>query len=381
MPFFKRKRKIKILKDKKYSEYYRVNDTELSALKRGAQLMEIARDFFKFGAGNQSYPYYGSDGESYIRWRKTRALSNITKNDDINDFISYFEELIVTHSNTENPDYCAENIIIAYYAACFTRGGNCRETSDLMAFLIIMFRGLPEDYRRIKLVYMGGDIAHYILIIESRTNNRAIVLDPWVPATQACLLEDSQWGGLDDDEYDEIWTINLDSECRFRGRYLQRLKQYGEADCRELVENNQAIQTLLEKGDSTNVFWECTYKKCLAEWTNQAIIEENGENYCPKCWNKNLEKKVQRIKNAPERRYYKIPIKNDNMEAELNLRMELYENLGIIDDSLTNEDKKHVIIPYTNKNKPDNEDIEFWKRHHLIMRTYNGWGNLNRVLT
>jgi hypothetical protein len=377
MTFPKRKRKIRILKEKKYSKFYKVNDIELSALKRGVQLMDIARDHFKFGAGNQYHCYFGSDGENYIRWKKARALIGISRNADTNDFFNFFNQR-ATKEGHEVLDDCAENIIIAYYAARFINGGACREQADLMAFLTIMFRNFPEQYRRIKLIYLAGTIAHYILVVEANGANRSIVLDPWVPASQACIFEHSRWGGLPDKYYELIWTLNLDEERRFGHRYLNRLRQYGQEDIRQRVENNIAIETFLNKGESVEVDWICTYNKCQEKWKKTAIITKNGKKICPKCKKAGRTKEVEELPKESRKIYYKIPFE-DIYVAKRNSVLEIYENLGIIKKSLVNKkslldtDKYHIILPYTNKDKPDEEDLKFWNRHHLYMRTYQ-WG-------
>ena len=136
-------------------------------------------------------------------------------------------------------------------------------------------------YRKIKLVYLTGNVAHYILVIEGNGGCRDIVLDPWLPASQACLFEHSKWKKAPSQC---IWTMNLGAKNCFSGsigaRLLYRLSLQGKKEFKEVIGDEKKDWSV----DKVNVKWKCRdNKNCGRKWNDQAIITYNNENYCPAC--------------------------------------------------------------------------------------------------
>jgi predicted nucleic-acid-binding Zn-ribbon protein len=346
-------------------KYYKVTDEELSALKHGAELMELAREFFNAGPGNQRSCHIGSNGEAYIRWRKARALKKLPLNQAAKDYVKFFERQISPNC-TKPAEDAVTDLVVGFEAAYFVKGGNCAENADMMAFLVIANNGLTEQYRRLHRLWLAR-AGHEITILETTNRSgRPILLDPWIPASQACLLEHSRWR-VALKKYKPDWSIDIANENKFCTPFVKGLMKYSETEGETIINNDPMVQRLKKDGEGAYVQRQC--RACGKKWRKDLLVKDKKgvKKLCPNC-------KKSKLYSISNTEYYKPPY-HKNIEAKMNLNIHLYHNIGVIHEDIAHDEKGRAVIPYTLNERPAEADINYWKTHHKRMRTYR-WGQV-----
>lgn len=363
---------------------YHVGRVTLSALKNAADLLEESRTLFTTGAQNQKFTMLGSEGMSYVMWKVSKDLETTCKNQIKGGLRKYHNHLVSCIAKgvgrkLPKKELIDDHVTGVLMAMC-SGGGNCMENAELMAYLIIKNGGLGGGYDVVKRMYLDGS-DHEIVVVEHTAGEQRlfpdIMIDAWVPATQACLVRDSYWGAREPyswavnvnllskklydkskTAYDALCTEREKSGKKNRIGYDQwvdartgtKSKGYEVFFDKVSAEVDRARKSMagktealfrkykFGKGCHVAVHFYCNAEGCNSEWSKPALefdYREKGEarnRYCPLC-----EAGPMSYKILEKQRYYKPPFQEPedrwkvveklNEDKDENYKRKAYEKI------------------------------------------------------
>jgi len=386
----------------KYSEV--ASKEELKALQVGAEMMEVARrSHLTMGAGNIELPLLLTDGAAHYWNQKTRSycynktiqkkVEKLYKEIGKARMKSEKQQSYVRSKSIETIDDYLCECMTTYSLTAALPGGACAENANTIAALLVLRGRANSEYNWLHRVYLPQPVSHEICLLgkKSRTigdMGRYVLLDPWVPMSQACLFKDSCWYS---ERIEKMlrWSMELGKKKKEKKlhEFYKKVKEIGEKNRKE---GEKWIEDIIKKGEKVEMLYECdTCKRKFSrgglvqwhydvkteptsDWSRMVLVP--GENKCPT--QKYTECNGELTDLRPR---ITIPLILKDTYKDLkgkgwkNLGVESYSQDSILSKGWDGDKGELTIIAYTKGNESNAR--KYWVNHLNRMREYS-WGRI-----